>query len=66
MYRFDGGQAGPDRLFGRPDQDNAISGANGDSTSKAKDVLLEIGIALGIAFAASLVMNLIIGPIPTA
>ena len=66
MYRFDGGQAGPDRLFGRPDQDSAISGANGDSTPKAKDVLLEIGIALGIALAASLVVNLIIGPTPTA
>jgi hypothetical protein len=64
MYRFSGDQAGPDRFPGKQGQDNALSAVAGESTPKAKVVLLEIGIALGIALAASVVVNLILGPVP--
>ena len=64
MYRFSDGQAGPNRWPEKRGQDNALSAVAGESIPQAKDVLIEIGIALGIALAASVVVNLVLGPVP--
>ena len=64
MYRFSSGQAGPNWLPEKRGQDKALSASAGESTPRAKDVLIEIGIALGIALGASVVVNLILGPVP--